>query len=201
MTLLFGLTPAFSQIDSTVDRSQLTSDFSQPETPQLDAITFYSHSWGENFPHAFVILEATNEYGQTRSEAFGFTAKSLSPKILFGSVKGHVISPNARYIRQSDPHFTVSLTPSQRDAVYTVREKWSAGPASRYRLNRHNCVHFVGEIAQAAGLTINEDSEYFKKPAAFLNEVMALNPSVQRFAPVPEPEEWTRPTTADYESR
>ncbi|MGB6317698.1 MAG: hypothetical protein WBG08_03610 [Litorimonas sp.] len=143
--------------------------------------TFYSHSFGENFPHAFVLIETRNAYGQIAQDAFGFSARHLSPKILMGTVDGHIAIPSARYVRQSDPHFTLPVTRAQMARIGAIRNRWSAGEGGRYNLNRRNCVHFIGELAEAVGLRTNRDSAHFKEPASFLREVAALN--VERFPP------------------
>ena len=154
----------------------ISSENIDPATVPIGQITFYSHSFGENFPHAFVIVEELDALGQPVFDAFGFSAKHLSPKILFGRVDGHIAIPGPRYIRQSTPHFTLPITAQQKARVYAVRHRWSE---NRYHLNKHNCVHFIAELAQALGLRTNLDSEYFKEPKTFLEEVVYLNPIFQ----------------------
>ncbi len=154
----------------------------------INLLTFYSHSLGENFPHAFVILKETSP-NSSRSEtypqsdvdtlpneqAFGFSARRLGPGLLLGSVKGHIVTPKRSYIDKSDAHFTISLSAEQTAAIQRERGLWDEAPGNRYNLNKHNCVHFVSEIAQIAGLDINPDSDYYKKPKSFLEEVTHLN--------------------------
>ncbi|MGH8572701.1 MAG: hypothetical protein ACREX8_09015, partial [Gammaproteobacteria bacterium] len=71
-------------------------------------VTFYSKQLTSSFPHSFVILRGTLERSGARiDEDYGFTAKSVSPAILMGAVKGHVVSDhNPGYVNQSDSHFT-----------------------------------------------------------------------------------------------
>lgn len=147
-----------------------------PSFVPVGSVTFYSHSFGENFPHAFVIVETLNAQNQIVYDAFGFSAKHLNPKILWGRVDGHIAIPGDRYIRQSDPHFTVLIDAQGLSRLYQVRANWEG---SRYHLNKHNCVHFVAELANSIGLQTNWESDHFKEPASFLREVFALNPGLQ----------------------
>ncbi len=76
------------------------------------SITFYSKELGASFPHAFVILEGNLDRGGPRiEEDYGFTAKTISPAILWGKVAGEVITDHTvSYVKGSDRHFTDSLS-------------------------------------------------------------------------------------------
>ncbi|MEM7727800.1 MAG: hypothetical protein AAF311_00840 [Pseudomonadota bacterium] len=124
------------------------------------------------------MIDTANELGQKSVDGYGFSPTGLTPALFLGSVDGHIVVPTARYIRQSEPIFSVPLLPAQYARMDAIRTAWSRGKGSRYNLNDRNCVHFIGEIAQAAGLDVNPDSPNFKKPEAYLREVMALNPGV-----------------------
>lgn len=142
-------------------------------------ISFYSHDMGEQFPHGFVTIKGTiNATGETVDHAYGFTAQSVSPAILFGSVKGHVKAPAPSYIAKSDRQFTLTV----KDAVYArVMAKvkfWQDRPQPSYNLGKRNCVHFIMDMAEAVGLKVNHKSKYFKKPKSFLHEVERLNPGL-----------------------
>lgn len=141
-------------------------------------LTFYSHEFGEYFPHAFVELTTDLTKPNVDQDAFGFTAKNISPAILMGSVNGEVRSPKPDLIRNSNSHFTVAITSAQLEKIKSIRAIWSSGAGSRYSLNKRNCVHFVGEIADVIGLSVNFDSKNFKRPKRFLEEVAALNPTL-----------------------
>ena len=179
LCLLFSF-PVVAQTSGPIDSRAPQPQYEQalPFEP-VAAVTFYSHSFGENFPHAFVIIEQHDEQGRLFWDAFGFSAKHLTPKLLWGRVDGHIAVPGDRYIRQSDPHFIKLINAQQRDLIFAIRHQWSEGEGSRYHLNKHHCVHFIAELAQAAGLKTNPDSDHFKEPASFLREVMALNPELQ----------------------
>ena len=52
-------------------------------------VSFYSHDFGDRFPHAFIVMTGTlDATGEVVDVNYGFTATSVSPAILFGSVKG-----------------------------------------------------------------------------------------------------------------
>ncbi len=140
------------------------------------SITFYSKELGASFPHAFVILEGVLDRGGPRiEEDYGFTAKTISPAILWGKVAGKVDTDHsAGYVKGSDPHFTVSLTDSEYDQVMATVERWRAAKQPNYDLEKHNCVHFVAELAAAIGMT-PDTKRLMKKPRAFLESLTAQN--------------------------
>jgi hypothetical protein len=158
------------------------------------SITFYSKELGESFPHAFVILEGTPDRGGARiEEDYGFTAKTLSPAILWGKVGGEVVTDNSvNYVKGSDRHFTLALTDPEYDKVMATIARWRAAKQPSYDLDRHNCVHFVADLAVAAGMTA-DTSKLMKKPRSFLENLTARNHAwltgrgavLYRLAPVP----------------
>jgi hypothetical protein len=140
--------------------------------------TFYSHELGEHFPHAFFTLQGKTADGTAVDSNFGFTAKALSPAILLGSVPGRLDIAKPHYIAQSDAQFSVTLSDDQYRAVLAVVEQWRARKSPSYNLNKANCVHFVGEAARAAGLTVTFPKPLMKKPRSYLLELVRLNPKV-----------------------
>ena len=139
-------------------------------------LSFYSHDLGSTFPHAFVTLKGKTDDGRAIDTNFGFTAKSVTPAILLGSVGGKVETSKADYVASSDRQFAVRLSDLQYDAVMAVVERWRVLPGKSYNLNRRNCIHFVGEIAQTAGLRVVFEKELLKKPKSFLLSLVSLNP-------------------------
>jgi hypothetical protein len=138
--------------------------------------TFYSHDFGENFPHAFVRLKGkVDSTGEAVDTNYGFTAVNVSPAILMGSVKGIVETRRAHYVAASQPHFSVQLSDAEYMRFMAFVEKWRNLPGKSYHLGRRNCVHFAMEAAALLGLSVNRQSRYFKKPKTFLIEVMGLN--------------------------
>ena len=143
-------------------------------------VGFYSHDFGSSFPHAFVTVKGTLDRGGPAIDTnYGFTAKSVTPTILMGSVAGVLESVDAKYVEKSDRQFQVTLSDDQYDALITLVAKWRALPGKSYSLNKRNCVHFVGQAAQTAGLKVVFDQKLMKKPKSFLLAVIALNPSLK----------------------
>ncbi len=141
-------------------------------------ISFYSRELGgNNFPHAFIALRGTlDSTGEKVDTSFGFTAKAVTPAILFGSVAGEIVVEGENQISRSNRQFTLRLTDSQYGAVLEVVERWRNRPQPSYNLNRRNCVHFVGEMAQAIGLRVEFPKQLMKKPRSYLQYLVTLNP-------------------------
>jgi hypothetical protein len=152
-----------------------------PATANAQVVaTFYSHDFGDHFPHAFIKLkgrvEATGEAVDTN---FGFTAVSVSPAILMGSVKGMIETKDAKYVANSNPHFSLKLSDAEYRKLIDHVERWRGLSGKSYNLNKRNCVHFVMEAAALLGLSVNRRSKFFKKPKSFVLEVMKLNPALR----------------------
>jgi len=148
-----------------------------PTSAQAEVVaTFYSHDFGDHFPHAFVRLKGTvDSTGQNVDTNYGFTAVSVSPAILMGSVRGMIETKDAKYIAASNPHFSVKLSDTEYQHFMAFVEKWRNLPGKSYDLGKRNCVHFAMEAAALLGLSVNRQSKFFKKPKTFLLEVMGLN--------------------------
>lgn len=140
------------------------------------SITFYSKELGASFPHAFVIVEGNLDRGGPRiEEDYGFTAKAISPAILWGKVSGEVITDHTiSYVKGSDRHFTVSLSDSEYDRAMATVARWRSARQPSYDLDKHNCVHFVAEIAASVGLAA-DTSRLMKKPRSFLEALTESN--------------------------
>ncbi|MDB5722404.1 MAG: hypothetical protein JWP15_3022 [Alphaproteobacteria bacterium] len=139
-------------------------------------LTFYSKELGASFPHAFVTMHGSlDRSGQRIDVDYGFTAKAVSPAILFGKVTGEVISDHgAAYIRGSDKHFSLMLDDPDYDRVIGTVERWRKLPQPSYDLNHRNCVHFVASIAEALGMKV-DTSRFIKKPRSFLEALTEAN--------------------------
>jgi hypothetical protein len=141
--------------------------------------TFYSHDFGDHFPHALIVLKGTvDSTGEVVDTNYGFTAKNVSPGILMGSVLGMIETKGAKYIEDSNPHFSMRLSEEQYAALIAHVEAWRNKPQKSYNLNKSNCVHFVMEAAALLGLKVNRESKLFKKPKSFVLEIMSLNPGL-----------------------
>jgi hypothetical protein len=140
-------------------------------------ITFYSHELGSSFPHAFVTMAgAPDRGGPPLNVDYGFSAKTISPAILWGKVSGEVISDHgAAYIRGSDRHFSLTLSDADYDHVMATIARWRAAPQPSYDLGTHNCVHFVADLARSLGMVADTPKPLMKKPRSYLEHLTAEN--------------------------
>ena len=141
--------------------------------------SFNGSMFGGRFPHTFVVLQGSLEAtGAKVEENYGYSAKSLSPAILSGPVEGIVMTEPPKYVTTTNRHFTVPIS----DATYwRIREEvalWRDAPGKQYRLDQHSCVHFVGRIAELAGIMIDYPKALIRKPKAWLNHIAGLNPQL-----------------------
>ncbi|AOW23194.1 hypothetical protein AVM11_07400 [Sphingomonas melonis TY] len=140
-------------------------------------ITFWSHELGNSFPHAFFTLRGVPDAGGAPVDAnYGFTAKSVSPKLLMGTVAGRLDISKPFYIAGSDAQFSVVLTDAQYNAVLGLVAAWDEKTGdAHYNLNQRNCVHFVKEAARIAGLTDLDRPKLMKKPRSYLQSIAEAN--------------------------
>lgn len=140
-------------------------------------ITFWSRDFGNYFPHAFFTLRGVPDRGgQTIDASYGFTARSVTPALLFGNVKGRVETPKLTYMEGSHARFAVTLTDAQYDEILRLIAGWSEKTGdSTYNLGRRNCVHFVREAARVSGLESVDHPKLMKKPSSFLLAVETAN--------------------------
>jgi hypothetical protein len=143
-------------------------------------MAFYSRELGgNNFPHAFVVLHGSVDgTGEAVDTSFGFTAHSVTPAILFGSVTGEVVVEGSRQIARSDRQFVLTLSDERYRAVMAVVDRWRTMTQPSYNLGRANCVHFAADLAAAAGLNVDRPRNLMKKPRSFLLHLRSLNPGV-----------------------
>jgi len=142
-------------------------------------VSFYSHDFGDRFPHAFIVLKGkVDATGEEIDINYGFTASSVSPAILLGSVKGEVQTSKPDYIAKSDRQFDVTVDDATYARLMAKVAEWRDREQPSYSLNKRNCVHFVMELAEVVGLQVNRKSKLFKKPKSFLIEVKGLNPGL-----------------------
>ena len=143
-------------------------------------IAFYSRELGgNNFPHAFVVLHGiVDSTGERVDTSYGFTAHSVTPAILFGSVSGEVVVEGERQRARSTRQFALTLSDEAYRAVMAVVDQWRNRPQPSYNLNHRNCVHFVAELARTVGLRVEEVPRLMKRPRSFLLHVRSLNPQL-----------------------
>lgn len=140
-------------------------------------VTFWSHEFGNSFPHAFLTLRGVPDAGGVPVDrSYGFTAKTVSPALLFGSVPGVVESTPVGYMNGSDAQFSVVLTDAQYDQLLQLFAAWDQKTGDgHYNLNNRNCVHFVREAARIAGLMTVDFPQLMKKPRSYLLAVADAN--------------------------
>lgn len=140
-------------------------------------ITFWSHELGNSFPHTFFSLRGVADAGGPPVDSyFGFTARSVSPALLFGSVAGRLDRPTPGYVAGSDAQFSVVMTDAQYTEILALIAGWSEdGGDSRYDLGTRNCIHFVKEAASRLGLTGLDQPKLMRKPRSYLKAVAAAN--------------------------
>lgn len=142
-------------------------------------VSFYSHELGASFPHAFITIKGKPVGGGAAVDAnYGFTAKSVTPAILMGPVYGVIESAKPGYIENSDRKFALTVTNTQYAALMALIEKWRELPGKSYDLNKRNCIHFVGQVAELLGLKVEFDKKLLKRPRSFLENIMRLNPGL-----------------------
>ncbi len=142
-------------------------------------VSFYSHDFGSSFPHAFITVKGTLDRGGGVDANYGFTAKSVTPAILMGSVIGVVETSKPGYVAASDRQFGVKVSDAQYDALVALVAQWRALPGKSYSLNKRNCIHFAGAAAQLLGLKVVYDPKLMKKPKSFMLSIIALNPQLK----------------------
>ena len=141
-------------------------------------ITFWSRDFGNYFPHAFFMLRGVPDAGGPAVDAsYGFTAKSVTPALLFGNVSGRVERPRRGYMEGSHVRFSRTLTDAQYAAILALVTEWDekTGDAT-YNLGKRNCVTFVREAARRSGLAAVDFPRLMKKPSSFLRAVAGANP-------------------------
>lgn len=139
-------------------------------------LSFYSKEWGTSFPHAFIRLEGTVDVtGEAVDTNFGFTAKTVSPAILLGSVGGEVVSSKPDYVAKSDRHFSFVLDAAEYAAVLGTVQKWRDLKQPSYSLNRRNCVFFIADVAALLGMKADTPKELMKKPRSYIQSLLRAN--------------------------
>jgi hypothetical protein len=150
-------------------------------------VSFYSHEFGSSFPHGFVTVEGQKADGTRVDANYGFTAKTVSPAILWGAVAGKVEVLKPSYITSSDKQFVLTITDRDHDAMLAVVEKWRTAKQPSYNLNKTNCLHFVGQIAAALGMAVDYPKALMRKPRSYLKHLAEKNRALATLT-ITEPE-------------
>ena len=149
-------------------------------------ITFWSQEFGSNFPHAFFTIDGTPDAGGDPVHiSYGFTAKTITPAILMGTVAGRIDATKQSYIDNSNAHFSLPITDAQYTQILSLVDEWGESGDHHYNLNKRNCVHFVAEAMRRAGLTVEEPKTLMKKPRSFSQWIEKLNQTAIKVIELP----------------
>lgn len=132
------------------------------------------------YPHTFVVFEGTLEdSGERIEENWGFSARTSSLAALRGQAVEHMmLAEKPGTIGRTNRHFTLVLSDAQFRLLKREVIAWQDAPGRYYDLDTRNCIHFVGRLAELAGLRIEYPDHMLRKPKAWLNHITALNPQL-----------------------
>lgn len=144
-------------------------------------VTFHSFNgsilWGR-YPHTFVAFDGTLDTGERVHENYGFSAKSATPDVLAGPVRHIVMSEKEKYLTSTNRHFTITVSDETYRRMKAEVIAWRDAPGKFYDLDTRNCIHFVGRLAELAGLKVDYPKDMLRKPKAWLNHITLLNPQL-----------------------
>ena len=151
--------------------------------PAQAKVDVHFHSFNGSFfgryPHAFVVFEGTlDDTGEVIDENYGFSAKTAGPNVLMGPVTHIVMTEPPKYIRTTNRHFTLSVSDATYRRMKAEVIAWRDAPGHYYDLDRRNCIHFVGRIAELGGLKIEYPEAMLRKPKEWMNYIAQLNPQL-----------------------
>ena len=152
--LLLGLLPAIARADIEVG--------------------FWTRELGLELPHAFFTIKG-NIDGKPVDETYGFTAKTITPALLWGPVPGRIDIASKGYMAASNRLWTVTVPDAAYPRLKELVARYSAKPGSIYRMNQRNCVHFVAEAAGLLGMRLPDGTGMMKKPTSYMMAIAAAN--------------------------
>lgn len=144
-------------------------------------LTFYAHPGARVrggwllFPHAYIGLAGTLTDGEVVDEYVGFTAANPGPQLLFVTGRGVLLPPDGRYRHESTRGLSVPLTDAGYWAIQRRLEVWRSPLGSVYNLRSRNCITFVADMAEIAGLTA--PIVLTLSPGRLLADLARLNPT------------------------
>lgn len=134
---------------------------------------------GGRFPHTFIVLQGTLEASHQKiDENYGYTAKSVGPSVLSGPVRHAIVVEKAKYLTTTNRHFSVPISDETYRRIVAEVDAWRDAPGKAYSLDSNNCIHFVGRMAELAGIRIDYPKALIRKPKAWLNHITMLNPQL-----------------------
>ncbi len=152
--------------------------------PAQARVTLSFHSFNGSlvfgrFPHTFIVLEGTlDATGAAVNENYGFSGVHATPAVLQGPVKHMIYIEQPKYIRSTNNHFTVPISDETYAQIVAEVATWRNLPGRGYDLERRNCIHFVGRMAELAGLEVDFPKAMLRRPKQWLNHIAAINPQL-----------------------
>lgn len=152
--------------------------------PALAEVRIHFHSFNGSvlfgrYPHTFIVLEGTlDDSGAAVNENYGFSARKATTAVLSGPVEHAILIESEKNIRNTNRHFSLSLTDEEYERVVALVRSWQNAPGKFYDLETRNCIHFVGEIARLLGLRVDYPDDMLRRPKKWLNHITALNPQL-----------------------
>lgn len=153
--------------------------------PALAEVRIHFHSFNGSvligrYPHTFIALEGTlDSTGEVINENYGFTAKKVSPAILSGPVYHDISVEKPKYLKKTNRHFSLTITDEQYRRIRKEVDAWRNAPGKYYDLEKRNCIHFVGKMAEILGLTVDYPEKMLRRPKKWLNHIAGLNPQLK----------------------
>ena len=146
-----------------------------PATARADIeVGFWTRELGLELPHAFFTIKGIVD-GKPVEETYGFTAKTITPALLWGPVPGRIDIATKGYMADSHKLYTVTVPDAAYARLRALVDRYSAKPGSIYRMNERNCVHFTAEAAAAVGLRLPDGKGMMKRPTSYMLAVAAAN--------------------------
>lgn len=132
------------------------------------------------YPHTFVVFEGRlDDTGEQIDENWGFSAKTSSIAVLRGPVEHMMLSEEPKTIAKTNRHFTLRLSDAEYRRLRREVNVWHDAPGKFYDLDSRNCIHFVGRLAQLAGLRVDYPENLLRRPKAWLEHITELNPQLR----------------------
>ena len=164
LALLVGLLPAAARADIEVG--------------------FWTRELGLELPHAFFTIRGTVE-GRPVEESYGFTAKTITPALLWGPVPGRIDLTTKGYMAASNKLWMVTVPDAAYPRLKALVARYSVKPGSTYRMNERNCVHFVAEAAGVIGMRLPDGKGMMKRPTSYMMAIAAANKDFTTLKMVP----------------
>lgn len=152
--------------------------------PALADVQIHFHSFNGSvlfgrYPHTFIVLDGElAETGEKVNENYGFSARKVSTKILSGPVEHMVLAESEKNVKKTNRHFTITITDEQYRRIIQEVRAWQNAPGKYYDLEKRNCIHFVGKMAEILGLSVEYPDNMLRRPKKWLNHITELNPQL-----------------------